>query len=56
MRLFPVIYIYKAVRVCMFGPLRRSQFFTDLAHFFCMQDLWVDKKDLGYAKLHYEAV
>ncbi len=40
------------VCLCPSGALRSSWIWL----IFGMQDLWVNKKDIGYAKLHYKVV
>ena len=40
------------VCLCPSGALTSSRIWL----IFGMRDLWVNQKDIGYAKLHYEAV
>ncbi len=40
------------VCLCLSGTLSSSRIWLN----FGMPDLWVSKKDIGYAKLHYKAV
>ncbi len=49
MKLFRYVCMYRYVPS---GTLSSSQIWL----IFGMQDLWVFKKDIGYAKLHYKAV
>ncbi len=46
------IKLFGYVRLCPSSTLSSSQ----IRLIFGMQDLWVNKKDIGYGKLHYEAV
>ncbi len=51
------LYMYKAVRVCMLVCLCPSSALSS-SHIwliFGMRDLWVNRKVIGYAKLHFEA-
>ncbi len=45
-------YVCMYVCLCPFGALSSSRIWL----IFGMWDLWINKKDIGYAKLHYETV